>query len=135
MEFGAAFPVQPDAPEDVQPGEGALDCPAQPSQAGAVLWGAPGDDGLDATRRELAPVLVEVVAAVGDQRVGAQAGAPDLAGDRADAVDERQQLGDVVAVAARQLDGQRDPGAVDDQLVLGARSATVNRGDGPMRPP
>jgi hypothetical protein len=60
-----------------------------------VLGGAPGDDGLDATRPELSPVLVEVVAAVGDQRVAARQGRPTLPAIG------RRQLGDVVAVAAR----------------------------------
>jgi hypothetical protein len=41
-----------------------------------------------------------VVNAVGDQAVGALAWPPGLAADRADAVDQRQQLGDVVSVAA-----------------------------------
>jgi hypothetical protein len=56
----------------VQPGEGALDDPAQLAQAGAVLGGAPRDDGLDAARPQRAAVLVVVIAAVGDQAVGAQ---------------------------------------------------------------
>jgi hypothetical protein len=50
-----------------------------------------------------------VIAAVGDQLVGAQPWPADLAPDRSDAVDERQQLGDVVAVAAGQADRQWDP--------------------------
>jgi hypothetical protein len=36
-------------------------------------------------------------------------------------------LGDVVAVAARHAPGERDPGRVDDQVVLGAVSGPVNR--------
>jgi hypothetical protein len=50
-----------------------------------------------------------VIAAVGDQAVGALAWPPALASDRADTVDQRQQLGDVVSVAAGQRGGQRDP--------------------------
>jgi hypothetical protein len=33
-------------------------------------------------------------------------------------IEQRQQLGDVVAVAAGQCDGQRDAGRVDQQVVL-----------------
>jgi hypothetical protein len=33
-------------------------------------------------------------------------------------VQQRQQLSDVVAVAAGQCDRQRDPGRVDEQMVL-----------------
>jgi hypothetical protein len=42
-----------------------------------------------------------VVAAVGNDLVGTLARATVLAGDRSDPVDERNQLGDVVAIASR----------------------------------
>jgi hypothetical protein len=135
VQLGAALPAQAQAPELVQPREGALDDPAQLAQARAVLAGAPGDDGLDAASPERAAVLVVVIAAVGDQAVGAQTRPARLAADRSRPVDERQQLGDVVAVPAGQRDGQRDPRTVAEQMVLGARSATVNRrrpGQGPL---
>ena len=80
----------------MQPGEGALDDPAQLAQAGAVLGVAPGDDRLDAPAPELAAVLVVVIAAVGDELLGALARPARLAADRADAVDQGQQLSDVV---------------------------------------
>src|SRR3954470_704847 len=135
VQLGPAFPAQPEAAKEVQPGEGSLDDPAQLAQARAVLGAAPGDDRLDAALAELATVLVVVIATVGDELLGALARAAWLATDGADAVDERQQLGDVVAVAAGRRDGQRDAGGVADQVVLGARAATVNRrrpGQGPL---
>jgi hypothetical protein len=58
----------------------------------AVLGRAAGDARLDAARPQRPAVLVVVVAAVGDEFVGASARPPDLAADRADAVDQRQQL-------------------------------------------
>ncbi len=78
----------------------------------------PGDGGLDATAPELAAVLVVVVAAVGEQFVGALARATGLALEGPEPVDEREQLGDVVAVAGGQGRGQRDPGRVGQQVVL-----------------
>lgn len=59
-----------------------------------------------------------VIAAVGDNALGAPTRSSDLPTDRPDAVDERQQLGDVVAVAAGQRDRQRDAGRVDQEMVL-----------------
>jgi hypothetical protein len=50
-------------------------------------------------------------------------------------VEQRHQLGHVVAVAAGQLDGQRDARRVDEQMVLGARAGTVNRGWPGQEPP
>jgi hypothetical protein len=98
--------------ELVEPGEGALDNPACPSESGAVLGLAAGDLGLDPELPEKAPVLVVVVAAVGDDPLGSSAGAADLAAHRRDTLDQRDQLGDVVAVAAGDRPGQRDPGGV-----------------------
>lgn len=65
-----------------------------------MLGGAPGDDRLDAALPDEAPVLVVVIAAIGDHLFGAVAWAPAPAANRLDRVDQRQQLGDVVAVGA-----------------------------------
>jgi hypothetical protein len=59
---------------------------------------------------------------------------PDLAWNRRDAVDEREQLGNVVAVPARQRDRQGQACRVHQQVVLGAYAGTVNR-RGPGQPP
>ena len=110
----------------VEPGEGAFDDPAVSAQAGAVLGLAAGDLGFDPALPELAAVLVVVVAAVAGQPVGAVAWPADLAAHRRDTLDERDQLRDVVAVATREPPGERDPRGVDEEVVLGARSAAVN---------
>jgi hypothetical protein len=51
-----------------------------------------------------------------------------------DAVDEREQLSDVVAVPDPQSDRQRYPGGVHQQVVLRAGASAVNRRR-PVRPP
>jgi len=68
-----------------------------------------------------------VVAAVGDQAVGSSARPSNGAADGGDAVQERDQLGDVVAVAARDREGERSSGRVDEEVVLGAGTASVDR--------
>jgi hypothetical protein len=117
---GVAFVAGAQAAEVVQVGEGALDDPALAPEPGAVRDAAPGDHGLDAAGPEQPTVLVEVIAAVSQDEVGFGPGAADLAGDRSSAklVEQRDQLGDVVAVAARQRDSERDAGRVDEQVVL-----------------
>jgi len=62
----------------MQPREGALDDPAARAKPGAVGAAAAGDDRLDVPRPQLPAVLVMVIAAVGDQRLGALAGRPGL---------------------------------------------------------
>jgi hypothetical protein len=102
----------------VRPGEGAFDDPAVAAEPGAVLGLAACDLGFDPPAAEFAPVLVVVVAAVGSDAVGAPPGPTDLAAHGRDTVDERDQLCDVVAVAARDRESERDPGRVDQEVVL-----------------
>ena len=111
----------------VQPGEGAFDDPAVASESGAVLGLATGDLGLDPAGAELAPVRVVVVAAVGGDPLGPAAGSADLAAYRWHAFDQRDQLRDVVAVAAGDCPGERDPGCVYEKVMLGAVSGSINR--------
>ena len=112
------LPADAKSSELVQPCEAALHYPALGAKPGAVLLAPPGDQWLDAPDPELAAVFVVVIAPVGEQPIRALAGTADLAGDRHDAVEEGQQLGDVVAIAAGQRDRQRQPAAVSQQVVL-----------------
>jgi hypothetical protein len=113
--------------EVVQPGEGALDDPAGAAEAGAVLGLPARDLRADAASTQLAPVAVVVVATVGGDSLRPPARAADAAAHRRHSVDEREQLGYVVAVAARDRPGERDPGRVDQKVVLGAGSGSINR--------
>jgi hypothetical protein len=110
----------------VEPGEGAFDDPSLAAESGAVFGLAAGDDRLDASLPDEVAVLVVVVAAVGDQQLGSAARAPDTALHRRHAVEQLQQLGDVIAVAARERPGERDPAAVYEQVVLAPASAAID---------
>jgi hypothetical protein len=59
-----------------------------------------------------------VIATIGEEPLGTSSRTSGLAGDWADAVDQRQQLGDVVAVSAGQADRKRNAVRVGDQMVL-----------------
>jgi hypothetical protein len=85
-----------------------------------VFDAAAGDDGFDSSGPEQAAVLVVVIAAVGQDEVGLLARPAGLAGDRSgvEILQQRDQLGDVVAVTAGQRDGQRNAAGVDEQVVL-----------------
>jgi hypothetical protein len=88
---------------------------------------APGDDRPDSQLPELAPVAVVVVAAVADELGGPSARPADEAAHGRDPVEERDQLGDVVAVAACEREGEWDPALVDDRVMFGAQPSAVNR--------
>src|SRR5206468_5327738 len=63
----------------------------------------------------------------GADTVRSAAGPADLATDRRHPVDERDQLGAVVAVAAGERPGEREPGRVNEKVVLGAVSGSINQ--------
>ena len=127
MDLGAAFVADEQAAELVQPGEGALNDPAEPAESGAVLGPAARDHRFDPSLSELPAVAVVVVAAIADELVGPLARPADDPAHGRDPVDEREQLRDVMAVAAGERVGERDPALVDDQVVFGAQPSTVNR--------
>ena len=86
--------------------DGAFDDPAVAAQAGVVFGPAMCDLGRDAALTELATV------AVGAEPVWPAAGPADRATHWRDAVEERDQLGAVVTIAAGDRPGKREPAAV-----------------------
>ena len=86
----------------MQVGQAALDHPALAPEARAVAGAPPGDPVADPAGPQQAPVLVVVIASVGDDPLRLSAGPPALAGDRPcrQEVKQRHQLGDVVALPA-----------------------------------
>lgn len=88
---------------------------------------ASGDDRLDAALSQEPTVLVEVVAPVGEQLPRPVTGATGHSADPRDRVEQGQQLGDVVAVATGQGDGERGAACVGDDVVLRAGPGTVDR--------
>lgn len=65
-------------------------------------------------------MLVVVIATVGQDTVGLLTWPADLPGHgpAVEIFDQRDQLGDVIAVPASQPDGERDAARVDEQMVL-----------------
>jgi hypothetical protein len=135
MEVSASLVADAEPFELVQPGEGALDHPAHLAQSGTVGDAASGDQRFDAALPQQAAVLVEVVAPVGVQASGLAAWTSPPAPDRRDGVKQRQELGDVRAVAAGERDGERGSVAVDDQVVLGSWTGAVDWRGADVVPP
>jgi hypothetical protein len=123
----AAVGANQEAAAVVEPGEGALDDPTVTAETGAGLGSAACDDRLDAALPDEPAVLVVVVAAVGDKRQRSASRSADAATDRRHAVEQLEQLGDVVAVAAGERPGQRDTTAIYQEVVLAAAAAAVDR--------
>ena len=110
----------------MQPSEGALDDPALTPEAGAVFGLTSRDHRLDSSLPDEPAVLVVVVAAVSDQRARSTARPPDPSPHGRHAVEQLNQLRDVVAVAAGERPGQRDAAAVYEEVMLAPSPAAIN---------
>jgi hypothetical protein len=115
VELGSSFPAGRDAPVCVQPGVGAFDRPALGCLrvAGAAFtWPSFLDDArFDAALADRSAEVFGVVAAVGEERVGAIA-AP--VAQRRDRVDDRERVAAVVVVGRAQKDRERRAVSVAD---------------------
>jgi hypothetical protein len=67
-----------------------------------------------------------VVAAIGDEHPGAASWAADTSVHGRDAVEQFEEPGDVVAVAAGERPGKRSAAAVYEQVVLASGAAAIN---------
>jgi len=92
-----------------------------------VLGLAACDLWLDAALAQLAAVLVVVIAAIGYDALGASSRPSDAPAHGRDRVDQRDQLGDVVAVAAGDRIGEWNPAGVYQEMMLGAVAGPINR--------
>lgn len=126
VDVGSAFPADAESFEAVKPGEGTLDHPPVGAQSAAVGRAASSDDGEDSAGPDLVAVDIVVVAAVGEDRFGLASGPPGPASDWWDGVEQGQELGDVVAVAAGEDDREWGAVSVGDQVVLGAGPSPVD---------
>ena len=127
VDVGTAVVAHEQPFELMQPGEGALDDPAVAADAGAVLGFPTRDLASDPAPAELASLRLVVVGAVGGDTVWSPTRPADATTHRRHAIDERDQLRDVVAIAARERPGERDPRRIDEEVVLGAVSGSINR--------
>ncbi len=127
MDVVADLPTDAQSPEPMQQGKRLLDDPAVLAQPGAVFGAAPGDDRRDTHRPNLLAILVVVVGTVGIHRVRPSSRAPAATAYWRDVLDQRHELGDVVAVAAGQRRLQRDAVRFGDQVMFRASSGTVDR--------
>src|SRR5207244_673019 len=104
-----------------------FDDPAVASEPGSVSALAAGDHWCDAELADEATVFVVVVAAVGEQPLGSPPWPAGTPAHRRHALEQFEQLGDVVAVGGGERPGERDAAGVYEEVVLAAAPAAVNR--------
>jgi len=78
----------------------------------------------DAACSQFGVMTARVIRAVGEQHLGSELA---VRADRCDAIDELEQLGDVVAVSGRHGQRERDPVAAADDVMLAAQTGAIDR--------
>ena len=109
----------------MEPANRALNDPARLTETAAMRRHPSGDFGLDPLSVEQAAVLVMIVTAVGLNNARLRQRAATLAANGRDRLNQGRQLGDIVAVGARQKHGKRDALCFGDQGVLGAGACAI----------
>jgi hypothetical protein len=130
QDVGAALVADGQAAVGQQPGQGAFDLPAVAAQPLAGLHSSAGDPRADPSMAQDPAAGWVVIAFVGVELGWAPAWPPGpspWADDRRDGVHQRLQQLRVMGVGGRQTHRQWDAGGVDDQVVLGAWLAAVDR--------
>ena len=135
MDIRPTFITNPQATVLVEPRQGAFYDPPIDTQATAVRGPTPGQEGDNAASPQLLPMGLRVKGAVPQDRVGTPPGPSHFARDGWDGIDQRQQLGNVVAVGPGDLDRQRDPVGRGQDMMLGAGLAPIRRIGAGLGPP
>src|SRR5256885_2177607 len=123
----AAFPADAQTSHSVVPGDRALDDPPDHAEPGTMVGSALGDLRSDPDVPQLVAVFGEIVGAVGVERIGPSARVSAPAAHRRDRLDQREELGDVVDVAAGQAERHRNTATLGDYVVLRAWPGAVDR--------
>jgi len=135
MNVGATFIPDAQPPMLEEPGNGPLHNPAVDAQATTMRGATPGQKWENTSLTQLPPVRLRVIGPVSLDPIGSPAGPSHFARDRRDRIDQRQQLRDVVAIGSGDLHGQGNALRIGDQMVLGARFASIRRIRAGLRPP
>ncbi|VVE59319.1 hypothetical protein PSP20601_05504 [Pandoraea sputorum] len=125
MDDGPTFEANAKTAKVVKPRMSTLDNPAEFAQATAVFCPAPGEHRFDAALAKPLTMRLGIVATVCVDDFGLQKRLAAHAANGWDRVDERQQLGDVVAVRAGQHCADGDAICIDEDVMLGTWSRAI----------
>jgi hypothetical protein len=111
--------------EVVEPRVSPFNDPAEFSQTTAMFSTAPCDHRFDAAFAQSLTMRIGIVTTIGIDDFGSLKWSAARAADRGNRVDERQQLGDVVAVRAGQDGADGNAIGVYEDVVLGTGSRAI----------
>lgn len=125
MNVGAPLKANAKTTKVVEPCASTLDDPAKFAEATAVLGPALCDHRLDAAFAKFPAMWFGVVAAIGVNDVGLLRWPATYTANRRNGIDERQQLGEVVAVRAGQDGTDGDGICIDEDVMFGTGSRAI----------
>ena len=125
MDVGAALIADGEAPEAMEPRQGAFHHPATAAKTAAVRCAPTREDRGDAARPQTGAVRLGIVAAVALQRAGLAPRAPTLAAHGGQRLDHRVEVRDVIDVGRGYLRDERDAARIGDEVVFGALLAAI----------
>ena len=119
MDAVVAFIANGEATKPVEPGERALDDPAEHAKAAAVGRAATAEDRNNAAGGEAITMWLRIVATVALQEVGPSAPQPAASANGGQVRDQGVEVGDVVDVRGRDMRHQRHPARIGHDVVFG----------------
>jgi hypothetical protein len=125
MDAVVAFIANGEATKPVEPGERALDDPAEHAKAAAVGRAATAEDRNNAAGGEAITMWLQIVATVALQDVGPSARPPAASANGGQVRDQGVEVGDVVDVRGRDMRHQRHPARIGHDVVFGPRLAAI----------
>jgi hypothetical protein len=127
MDMCAAIITNSQSAELMEPTQRAFHDPAKSAQTAAVRCTAMGDGRCDAAGPQLHAMEIGIERAVGVQQVGALSRSSALAFHRQHGIDQRNQLGDIMAAGRGEADGQRGALGIGKNVVFRAGLAAIRR--------
>lgn len=121
MNVSAPFVTHAQTPQVMEPGESALDHPAAFAKPTAMRHPSFCQQRPDAASHEFFSMRLRVISAVSLRHLRTPSRTASFAADTGDGIEQRQKLGNVVAVGSRQHDTQRHASAIGQQMMLGTR--------------
>jgi len=129
-QIGPPFVAHTEAAAPQQPGQRALHHPAVSSESFGGVDPTSRNPRRNATSAQGTAEVRGIVGLIGvefGRSLARPARSPARSDDRGNVVDQRERLRGVVGIGGREADRQRDAVAIDNQVVLGAKLAPVDR--------
>ena len=135
VDINASFIADTKTTVLMQPRNSPLYNPSAYPQTTSIAGKPLSQKGPDAVSAKLPTVRLAIVSTIPQHRSRTPERSADLTCNQRDRIDQRQQLGEMVTIRARQSDGQRDAVGIGHQMVFRAFFAAIRGVRACFRPP